>query len=186
MRNYPDYPAPRGNVLLFSCMDLRLLDDIVRFMEHNNLTNRYDQFILAGTSLGAAINSDWKKTFFDHLKTAIELHGVEDLYILHHRNCGAYKKFLHEKGEFDDTPHAQEQEKELHAEHAHAFAAEIREWVKTAKARDEGTANQSKPVVGGGQPEGNKTKSSPPPQKEIKLQVYCFLMDLRGNVAYLP
>mgnify|MGYP001554032745 CR=1 FL=1 len=45
------FPA-RKNALLVSCMDLRLIDNIVKFMEHDNMTNRYDQYIAAGTALG--------------------------------------------------------------------------------------------------------------------------------------
>ena len=111
-RNYPDgYRMPRKNVLLVSCMDLRLLDEIVGFMEHDNLTNRYDQFILAGASLSACFTAfsedydrnmtgkfedfkNWKGALFNHIGLAIDLHGIEDIYIMEHRECGAYKSFL--------------------------------------------------------------------------------------------
>jgi hypothetical protein len=33
-------------------MDFRLIDDIVRFMDGKGYNNNYDQFILAGGSLG--------------------------------------------------------------------------------------------------------------------------------------
>ncbi len=46
--NYRPYPPPRKNVLLLSCMDLRLIDDLVPFMEGDNLSNRYDQLVFAG------------------------------------------------------------------------------------------------------------------------------------------
>lgn len=46
------YPAPRKNVLLLSCMDLRLIDDICEFMEGDNLANRYDQLVFAGAAAG--------------------------------------------------------------------------------------------------------------------------------------
>lgn len=32
------YPPARGPVLLLSCMDLRLLDEIVQFIDHDGLT----------------------------------------------------------------------------------------------------------------------------------------------------
>ncbi|MBC3786521.1 hypothetical protein [Spirosoma utsteinense] len=58
LRNYPSgYKAPLHNVLLISCMDLRLLDNITHFMEHENLINRYDQYIMAGASIGALVGS---------------------------------------------------------------------------------------------------------------------------------
>lgn len=128
LRTYPNHPAPRGNVLLLSCMDLRLLEDIVRFMAHDNLTNRYDQFILAGAALGAAVNPHWDTAFFEHLDVACQLHHVRDVYILEHRNCGAYQKFLADAGTFDDSPAQCQQEHARHQEYAGQLAAKIRQW----------------------------------------------------------
>jgi carbonic anhydrase len=122
------YPAPRKNVLLLSCMDLRLLDDIVRFMHRDNLTNRYDQFILAGSSLGANRHSSWNDVLFQHIETAVELHGIKDVYILEHRHCGAYEKFLGNEGTFDDSPEGQQKEHQLHKENAVELANRIYEW----------------------------------------------------------
>lgn len=131
-RSYPVYPAARGNVLLLSCMDLRLLDDIIRFMEHDNLTNRYDQFILAGASLGANVNQHWEQAFFEHLNVACKLHAVGDVYILEHRNCGAYQVFLGEAGTFDDSPEHTAAEQELHQQNAQQLADKILAWSKTS------------------------------------------------------
>lgn len=121
-------PAPRGNVLLISCMDLRLLDDTVRFMDAENLTNRYDQFILAGAALGAATRQPWGAVLFEHLQVACDLHQVRDVYILEHRNCGAYKVFLGAEGDFSDSPEHQQAEHRLHHRYAHELAAQIRAW----------------------------------------------------------
>jgi hypothetical protein len=43
------YAPARGPVLLLTCMDLRVLDEVTEFMDHDGLTNRYDHVILAGT-----------------------------------------------------------------------------------------------------------------------------------------
>ena len=51
-QSFRPYPPPRKNVLLLSCMDLRLIDDLVPFMDGDNLTNRYDQLVFAGAALG--------------------------------------------------------------------------------------------------------------------------------------
>jgi hypothetical protein len=91
-------------VLLLTCMDLRLLDNIARFMNELNLQNRYDQVIFAGAAMGAGqVKSKvsgspkklpWKNVFFDHLATAInELkREIKDIILLEHLDCGAYKK----------------------------------------------------------------------------------------------
>jgi hypothetical protein len=97
-------------------MDLRFLDEITGFMNHDNLANRYDHVILAGAAfgaLGAPGGKDecgnalemphWKETFFNHLFAAIKLHDISDVYILQHRNCGAFHKFFHITKDFTDN-----------------------------------------------------------------------------------
>lgn len=83
----------QADALLLSCMDYRLVDDVVRYMDQRGMTNKYDHVILAGASLGAVADklADWHKTFWQHLKVAIDLHHVHKVIILDHRDCGAYK-----------------------------------------------------------------------------------------------
>lgn len=91
---------PRKHVLLLSCMDQRLLDDTVKFMNGLNLHNRYDQLTLAGAAMGARLMPGptplWKPVFFTHLAEAINtLHrDIHDIFLLEHLDCGAYK-YLH-------------------------------------------------------------------------------------------
>lgn len=149
------YLPARGPVLLLSCMDLRLMDEIVTFMDHDGLTNRYDHAIMAGAALGALGANmrkykHWKKTFFDHLGKAYKLHQIRDVYILEHRDCGAYREFLKKKGEFDD--HEQEKETSCHRKYAKQLRREIKSWAE---------------------------------ERDIKLRVKAFLMDLRGGVELL-
>jgi hypothetical protein len=153
-----DYPPPRQNVVLLSCMDLRLIDELAAFMDRDNLTNRYDHFVLAGAALG--VHQDrfpsWRPTFFDHLRIALELHAPEDVYIIEHRNCGAYRTFL--GLDFDDTPEDRRRERDVHADNAFQLKREIAEWCT------------QQPPVGG---------------KPVRLTVRCFLMDLRGDLELL-
>jgi carbonic anhydrase len=110
------------NVLLLSCMDLRLLDEIVDYMHGRNLTDRYDHVILAGAALGVvhAAHGHWAQTFWDHLALARELHNVEEVHIIEHRECGAYQKLL--GLHLSDDPDA---ERQKHAKAAHALEALI-------------------------------------------------------------
>jgi carbonic anhydrase len=94
-------PAPARasgdtEALLLSCMDFRLMDDIVNYMERRKLTNKYDHVILAGASLGAQTDKypAWGKTFWEHLDVAIQLHHIHKVLVLDHRDCGAYKVIL--------------------------------------------------------------------------------------------
>jgi hypothetical protein len=160
------YPPPRGYVLLLSCMDLRLLDDITRFMDHDNLVNRYDHVVFAGAALGAlgapgAKDEDgcpidcshWKRTFEDHLNAAVDLHQVEDVYILEHRHCGAYHKVFHICPDFGDTPAERRKEERCHLNYARQLERVIADWAK---------------------------------QKGVTLRTHRFLMDIRGRVSVLP
>ena len=60
----------------------------------------------------------------DHLKIAIDLHPpLNDIYIIEHRNCGAYEHFLINGAEINNDPI---KEKEAHAKFAHALAADLK------------------------------------------------------------
>jgi carbonic anhydrase len=132
-RLFPTHIPARDRVMLLSCMDLRLLDNIVSFMNYENLTNRYDQFILAGASLGIEIDPSWEKAFFSHLELAIKLHNITDVYILEHRNCGAYHQHLGKKGIFGDKDKDQDREHKLHRKYADQLADHIGQRVKKKK-----------------------------------------------------
>jgi hypothetical protein len=159
------YQPPRGNVLLLSCMDLRLLDDIVKFMNHDNLANRYDHVVFAGAALGALGApgakdehgkpldfSHWKRAFEDHLGAAVKLHNISDVYILEHRNCGAYYKVFHVSDDFQDSDDDQRKEEECHFNYATLLEKEIATWANKAG---------------------------------VELRTHKFLMDLRGEVVVL-
>ena len=40
-----------AKAIIYTCMDFRLIDDVVLFMNKKGFNNNYDQFILAGASL---------------------------------------------------------------------------------------------------------------------------------------
>ena len=84
------------DALLLSCMDYRLMDDVVRYMDGIGMTNRYDHIILAGASLGATTSKfpAWNETFWEHLEVAIKLHHIHKVFVMDHRDCGAYKVVL--------------------------------------------------------------------------------------------
>lgn len=164
MSHYPihhghdtSYPPPQGPVLLLSCMDPRLLDDTVDFMNHDNLENRYDHVILAGAALGAlggclSEYAHWRSVFFDHLEAACKLHQIEEVYILEHRHCGAYHKVFKVAPEFGDSAEGLLLEAACHRKYAELLEDEIDAWAK---------------------------------KRKISLRVRSFLMGLRGDVSLL-
>ena len=95
-----EHIAPRiskaANVplLMLTCMDSRYPHTIIQTMDSIGLRGKYDQLILAGASLGVVYKPEWSTTFSDQLRFAIKEHGVTEVLILDHRDCGAYKKLL--------------------------------------------------------------------------------------------
>ncbi len=90
--------AGAADALLLSCMDYRLADDIVKYMDGRGMNGKYDHVVLAGASLGALTDKQkaWGETFWAHLDVAIKLHQIHKVIVMDHRDCGAYKVFLGE------------------------------------------------------------------------------------------
>jgi hypothetical protein len=112
--------AGLADSLLLNCIDYRLTDKVTAYMAGRGLKENYDQVILAGASLGAVTPKfpDWGKTFREHLDIAIQLHGIQRVIVLDHRDCGAYREFLGK----DLTGDA---EKALHATELHRLSRRI-------------------------------------------------------------
>eukprot|EP01038_Epipyxis_sp_PR26KG_P005077 gene5077-7084_t len=72
--------------MVLSCMDFRLLDDIVYFMNKGGYNNNYDQFILAGSSLGVNQTKypTWCTLWETHLDLAQKLHHIEEIICIDH------------------------------------------------------------------------------------------------------
>ena len=87
--------AHSAQCFLVTCMDFRLIDDAVRFMDDLGYNNNYDQFILAGSSLGFTQTKfkHWSKTLMDHMGIGLDLHDFREIIFIDHIDCGAYKKF---------------------------------------------------------------------------------------------
>jgi carbonic anhydrase len=110
------------DALLLSCMDYRLVDDLVKFMDGKNMTDKYDHVVLAGASAGATHEkfAAWHETFWSHLQVAIDLHKIRKVMVIDHRDCGAYKIALG-KDHLKDA----ETEREAHAKILNILAQEI-------------------------------------------------------------
>lgn len=107
--------AKEARAMVLSCMDFRLLDDIVEFMNSEGYHNNYDQFILAGASLGYNQQSypHWGALWTEHLGLALKLHKVKEIICIDHDRCGAYKLFHPEM--------KPEQEREYHVKNLTCF-----------------------------------------------------------------
>lgn len=97
-----------AKAILLTCMDFRLIDDIVYKMNALGYLNEYDEFILAGASLGynGIPGYTWAPAFEDHINLAIQLHDISEIIIIDHLHCGAYRlvytpQQLENDGEFN-------------------------------------------------------------------------------------
>ena len=109
-----------AKAIVLTCMDFRLIDDMVKMMNELGYNNNYDQFILAGASLGynegetpvkksctkedcnCIIPTNWKPIFKNHIKLASDLHEISEIIIIDHYKCGAYR-IMSPKLNTDDT-----------------------------------------------------------------------------------
>jgi hypothetical protein len=109
-----------ARAIVLTCMDFRLIDDMVKMMNELGYNNNYDQFILAGASLGynegktdveiactkkdckCATQTNWKPIFENHISLASKLHEISEIIIIDHYECGAYK-LMSPKLNTDDT-----------------------------------------------------------------------------------
>lgn len=97
----PVIPPNNGaKVLVLSCIDPRFTEFLAWFLTHQKqVHSNYDLFVLAGSSLGVTQNRlsgstlfpNWKGVFIDHLKIAISLHSITEVWVFDHLDCGAYK-----------------------------------------------------------------------------------------------
>ena len=85
--------AGSADAFVLTCMDYRLVDDGVNYLNGRGLKNKYDHGVLAGGTIGALgkLGQEWADTFWKHVDTAIKLHAVHELIVIDHRDCGAYK-----------------------------------------------------------------------------------------------
>ena len=87
--------AHKAKAIVITCMDFRLIDDEVLFFNRLGLNNNYDEFILAGASLGynQTVYSAWSETFDKHIELSEQLHDIIEVIVIDHMQCGAYKIF---------------------------------------------------------------------------------------------
>lgn len=114
----------KAKALMLSCMDYRLDDDVVHFMNTMGLNGAYDHVVLAGASLGVVADAlkDWHKTFWDELDLAVRLHGITQVIVVDHRDCGAYKLVVGE-----DKVATPELELAAHTQVINDFAAAVKD-----------------------------------------------------------
>jgi carbonic anhydrase len=79
--------------MVLSCIDPRFQALVTKYGERRHIVGKYSQFTMAGAAIGvvAPAFKDWHKTFWDNLGASIQLHSIERVIAVNHRDCGAAK-----------------------------------------------------------------------------------------------
>ena len=79
--------------MVLSCIDPRFQNLIYNHLKKKKLIGKYSAFTIAGAAVGVTHNKfkQWHKTFYDNLATSIQLHQIEKLIVINHKDCGAAK-----------------------------------------------------------------------------------------------
>ena len=90
--------------MVLSCMDPRFQHLVHNHLKKKKLTGKYSAFTIAGAAVGVTHNKfkRWHKTFYNNLATSIQLHKIEKLIVINHKDCGA-AKIANGKKEFNVT-----------------------------------------------------------------------------------
>ncbi|VVU95756.1 Beta-lactamase superfamily domain [seawater metagenome] len=114
---------PEAEILVLSCIDLRIVNNLKKNLDNLGYQNKYDFVSIAGSSLSLGIdtktlNSEnkemiqrWRKTILDQIDISIDIHNLKEVWLIDHQDCGAYKKLLPET--------CQDNEKSIHYQHLH-------------------------------------------------------------------
>jgi carbonic anhydrase len=90
--------------MVLSCMDPRFQHLVHNHLKKKKLTGKYSAFTIAGATVGVTHKKfkQWHKTFYNNLATSIQLHKIEKLIVINHKDCGA-AKIANGKKEFNVT-----------------------------------------------------------------------------------
>jgi carbonic anhydrase len=79
--------------MLLSCIDPRMVAPVYKYMDGRGLTGAYSQFVIAGAGAAvvAAKFKAWRPAFWDNLAVSNELHRINRVIVIDHRDCGAVK-----------------------------------------------------------------------------------------------
>jgi hypothetical protein len=91
--DFTEIDLHRSTAIVLSCMDFRLRDNLACNLTHMGYKNNYDEFILAGASLGynGLLDYNWQPCADAHIELSRELHEITEIILVDHMRCGAYK-----------------------------------------------------------------------------------------------
>jgi len=105
-----------AKAIVLSCIDFRFVNDKIYFL-NKDLKNNFNLFSLAGASLGYNQNTfpEWGVTFDKHVDLSKQLHDIDEIIVLDHMDCGAYRIL------YDNEEITKDEEYELHVKNLNKF-----------------------------------------------------------------
>ncbi len=96
--------------MVLSCIDPRFQNLVHNHLKKKKLIGKFSAFTIAGAAIGITHHKfkQWHKTFYDNLETSIQLHRIEKLIVINHKDCGV-AKIINGKKEFSSI-----NEKKIH------------------------------------------------------------------------
>ena len=85
--------SKKYEAMVLSCMDPRFQKPVHQYLKNKKLTGKFSAFTIAGGSIGVTNNKfkKWHSTFWENLETSINLHKINKLIVINHKDCGAAK-----------------------------------------------------------------------------------------------
>lgn len=77
--------------MLLTCIDPRFVGSVNAWMDGNGLRGKFSQFAIAGATVGVVAQSfaGWHAAFWDNLGASMQLHQINRVIAVAHRDCGA-------------------------------------------------------------------------------------------------
>ena len=106
-----------AQAMVLTCMDYRFVTDTVKLFNRTGLQDDYNKFSLAGASLGYNQTSfpEWSATFDKHVGLAKDLHDINEIVVMDHMDCGAYRIL------YDNPSMSRKEEYDLHVKNLKQF-----------------------------------------------------------------
>ena len=89
--------------MVLSCIDPRFQHKVSSYLRRRKLKGKYSSFTIAGAAVGVTHKNfkKWQKTFIENLETSIQIHKINKLIVINHKDCGA-AKLVNVKKQFNE------------------------------------------------------------------------------------
>ena len=89
--------------MILSCIDPRFQSKVFNYLKKRKLNGQYSSFTIAGSAVGVTHIKfkKWQKTFIENLETSIQIHKINKLIVINHKDCGA-AKLVNGKKQFNE------------------------------------------------------------------------------------